>query len=98
MSRKRKQSRTPVGELLYRLILFIRRLIDAFRHVKTGGKSTERRARARAAAPPQRCPECGQEVLHSPDWRDHLEKTHEPGCSEYTRGAEGANPNQAPDQ
>ena len=51
---------------------FIRRLIDAIRHVRTGGRTTVTRARARAAAPPRPCRCCGQAVHHSADWRDHL--------------------------
>lgn len=56
----------------HRLLLFIRRLVDAVRHVRSGGRTTRTRARARAAAPPRKCPECRQPVEHSPDYRDHL--------------------------
>lgn len=54
-------------------VMFIRRLIDAFRHVRTGGKTTRRRATARAIRPAERCPACRQPVPHSPHWEDHLE-------------------------
>lgn len=56
----------------HRFIEFIRRIVEAVRHVRTGGRSTRARARARAAAPPRRCGCCGQPVQHSPDYRDHL--------------------------
>lgn len=55
---------------------FIQRLLEAFRHVRSGGKTTRRRARARAAAPPAKCPTCRQPVQHSQDWRDHIDHGH----------------------
>lgn len=58
--------------MIQRIVEFISRLIDAFRHVRTGGRTTRTRAVRRASAPPRRCPECRQAVQHSPDWRDHL--------------------------
>ncbi|HLT40329.1 MAG TPA: hypothetical protein VK034_28820 [Enhygromyxa sp.] len=72
--RSKGKPRTPIGEFFYRLLVFFRRLVDAFRHVRTGGESTWSKARARAAAPPRRCPHCQQEVSHSDDWRDHLDE------------------------
>ncbi|WP_219413943.1 hypothetical protein [Pseudonocardia nigra] len=62
--------------MIHKVIEFIRELFDAFRHVRSGGRTTVRRARRRASAPPRRCPECRQRVEHSPDWRDHLGHTH----------------------
>lgn len=59
---------------LHALIQFIRRLVDAVQHVRTGGRTTRARAVRRATAPPYRCTECRQPVLHSPDWRDHLDR------------------------
>lgn len=56
-----------------KLVMFLQRLIEAFRHVRSGGRTTRRRARARAAAPPPRCRACKQPVPHSADWRDHLD-------------------------
>lgn len=53
-------------------IQFVRRFIDAVRHVCTGGRTTRARAVRRAAAPPKRCPRCHQPVPHSSDPRDHL--------------------------
>lgn len=57
---------------LHHVVEFIRRLVDAFRHVRSGGKTTRRAAVRRATAPPRRCAECRQPVPHSDDWRDHL--------------------------
>lgn len=54
------------------VIEFIRRLIEAIQHVRTGGRTTRSRARSRAARPPRPCPTCHQPVTHSDDWRDHL--------------------------
>lgn len=59
--------------VLHRLVLFIQRLAAAFRHVRTGGASTQTAARQKAARPPRRCGECGQPTQHSPDWRDHYD-------------------------
>ncbi|MGE3414097.1 MAG: hypothetical protein AB7L91_17970 [Dehalococcoidia bacterium] len=57
----------------YRLIEFLRRFVDAVRHVRSGGRTTRARAVRRAAAPPRRCACCGGPVNHSADWRDHLD-------------------------
>lgn len=54
------------------VIEFIRRLIEAVQHIRTGGRTTRTRAVRRASAPPRRCAECHQPVPHSDDWRDHL--------------------------
>lgn len=51
---------------------FVLRIIDAFKHVRSGGRTTRTRAVRKAAAPPAKCPTCRREVPHSPDWRDHL--------------------------
>lgn len=48
-------------------IEFIRRMIAAFQHVKTGGKSTKTRARRIASRPPRKCHACGQTVQHNTD-------------------------------
>ncbi len=57
---------------MHRLIEFFRNLLDAIRHVRTGGQATRTRATRHAARPARRCGECGQKVQHSPDWRDHV--------------------------
>ena len=44
---------------MHRFIEFIRRLIDAFRHVRSGGKTTKARAQRRVARPAS-CPTCHQ--------------------------------------
>jgi hypothetical protein len=74
MTAARKRRRVGAGQWFHRLIVFVCQLVDAFRHVRSGGRTTTRRARCRAAAPPRRCPECRQFVEHSPDWRDHLDE------------------------
>lgn len=56
-----------------RILEFLRKLFDAFRHVRTGGQTTRTRARRRAARPPRRCETCHQPVHHSADYRDHLD-------------------------
>ena len=53
-------------------LVFLQRLLEAIRHVRTGGASTRARARRRAAAPPKKCRTCGQRLPHSSDYRDHL--------------------------
>jgi hypothetical protein len=70
VSRKRRTAfpRNPASSLLMSLL----RLVEAFRHVRSKGQTTRRRAVARAARPPDRCPTCRQDVPHSPDWRDHV--------------------------
>ncbi len=57
---------------MHYVIAWIERVLDAFRHVRSGGRTTRRRAVRKAAAPPRRCSECRQPVPHSSDWRDHL--------------------------
>lgn len=59
--------------MIHRIVMFFRRLLDAIRHVRTGGQSTRSRARSRAAAPPRPCTTCGQAVKTSDDWRDHID-------------------------
>jgi hypothetical protein len=54
------------------LINLLRRLIASFRHVRSGGASTRRKAARRAALPPRKCPTCRQPVPHSHDYRDHV--------------------------
>ena len=53
-------------------LVFLQRLLEAIRHVRTGGASTRAVARRRAAAPPKKCRTCGQRIPHSADYRDHL--------------------------
>lgn len=55
-----------------KFLLFVQRLLEAFRHVRTGGATTRRTAVRRAARPARRCTECRQPVPHSDDWRDHI--------------------------
>ncbi len=55
-----------------KFLQFIRRLIEAVKHVRSGGQTTVRKARRRATAPPRRCEKCHQPVQHSDDYRDHL--------------------------
>lgn len=55
-----------------KFIQWVQRLVEAFRHVRSGGQTTRTRAVRRAARPPRRCTECHQPVPHSADWRDHL--------------------------
>lgn len=62
--------------MFHKVVDFFRRLIDAFRHVRSGGQTTARRAQRRAAAPPRRCSACHQPVQHSADWQDHLHAPH----------------------
>lgn len=59
--------------MFHKLLLLIRRVADAVRHVRSGGQTTRARAVRRAAAPPRPCACCGGPVGHSPDWRDHLD-------------------------
>jgi hypothetical protein len=54
---------------------FLRRLVSAIRHVRTGGASTQRRAQKRASRPGM-CSACRQPIPQSDDWRDHLEEAH----------------------
>lgn len=54
------------------IVRLIQRIVAAFQHVRTGGRTTRTRAVRKAEAPPKRCPTCGQEVPHSADWRDHI--------------------------
>jgi hypothetical protein len=61
---------------LHRVIEFFRRLIEAFRHVRTGGASTRVAATRRARRAPGRCSTCHQPIQHSQDWRDHLDQQH----------------------
>lgn len=68
---RRRPNRTP-GHAFHVVIGALRQLVDAVRHVGTGGASTRRRAVRRAEAPPAKCPRCHQPVKHSPDWRDHI--------------------------
>lgn len=53
--------------MFHRFIEFLRRIFLAFQHVRTGGKSTRRRARRIASQPPRRCPTCRQVVGHQQD-------------------------------
>lgn len=55
-----------------KVIELIRKFIEAIRHVRSGGRTTVRAARTRAARPPKKCPACHQPVAHSTDYRDHL--------------------------
>jgi len=55
-----------------KFIEWLRKLIEAWRHVRTGGATTRRTAVRRAARPARRCTECHQPVPHSDDWRDHI--------------------------
>lgn len=57
---------------VHQTIEFIRSLVRAIRHVRTGGQSTVQTARRRAAQPARRCSQCHQPVRHSADYRDHL--------------------------
>lgn len=59
-------------KFFHHIVEFIRRLLDAVRHVRTGGKTTRVRAQRKASAPSARCASCHQPVPHSDDWRDHL--------------------------
>lgn len=65
-----------VRRVLRSLVEFLRRLFAAIQHVRTGGRTTRRRAVRRASAPLRRCSACHQPVPHSEDWRDHLEERH----------------------
>lgn len=56
-----------------KFLQFIRRLIEAVRHVRSGGQSTRTAAVRRSARPVRRCESCRQQVPHSTDWRDHLD-------------------------
>lgn len=58
------------------VVEFVRRLVAAIRHVRSGGQTTVRRAHRRAAAPARRCSACHQPIEHSQDWRDHLDEQH----------------------
>lgn len=53
-------------------IAFLVRLFEAFRHVRTGGRTTRTKAVRKTAAPPPRCPTCRQPIPRSADWRDHI--------------------------
>lgn len=53
-------------------LVLLQRLLEAFRHVRTGGASTRTRARRRAAAPPRKCPTCRRPLPHSTDYHHHL--------------------------
>lgn len=55
-----------------KVIAFFQRLVEAFKHVKSGGKTTRVKARKQAARPFRRCETCHQQVPHSADYRDHL--------------------------
>lgn len=68
----RRKTRHGTG-WFHRIIEFIRRLVEAIQHVRSGGRTTRSRARFRAAAPPRPCPTCHQPMKHSDDWRDHLD-------------------------
>lgn len=61
--------------MIHRIVEFIRRLVAAVRHVRTGGASTRTAARKRADRPPRVCRECHQPIEQSRDWRDHLGHT-----------------------
>jgi hypothetical protein len=56
----------------YSLVALIARWIEAYRHVRSGGRTTRTAAVRKATAPPRRCPTCRQPMPHSADWRDHL--------------------------
>lgn len=55
-----------------KFLLFLQRLFEAFRHVRTGGATTRQTAVRRATRPARRCDTCRQPVPHSDDWRDHI--------------------------
>jgi len=78
MTRKRSDP-GAIGRAVRRavrsVIEFLRRLVWAARHVRTGGQST-RTAAVRRAAQTQRCSACRQPIPTSGDWRDHLEEAH----------------------
>jgi len=54
------------------IVDFLRRLIASFRHVRSDGANTRRKAARRAAQPPRKCPTCRQPVSHSHDYRHHV--------------------------
>lgn len=56
----------------HNLVDFIRRFVEAVRHVCSGGQTTRRTAVRRANRPPERCETCRQPVRQSDDWRDHI--------------------------
>jgi hypothetical protein len=62
----------PRGSWFHALVVAIRRWGDAFRHVRSGGRTTRVRAIRRASAPPRRCTQCNQPIPHSRHWEDHL--------------------------
>ena len=59
--------------MIHRIIEGLRRFLGAVRHVRSGGESTRARARSRAERPPRTCRACHQPLVHSTDWRDHLQ-------------------------
>lgn len=61
-----------IGRVFHRIVEFVRQLVDAIRHVASGGQTTKRRAGRAASKPPRRCTQCHQPVWHSDDWRDHI--------------------------
>lgn len=58
---------------------WLQKILAAFQHVRTGGKSTRTRARRIATRPPRRCHACGQEMKHSTDPRDYQDVAAQ-GC------------------
>jgi hypothetical protein len=75
MTARRRSGRRPnrtAGHALHVVVAAVRALIDALRHVRTGGAATRRRAVRQAEAPPKPCPTCKRPMEHSSDWRDHL--------------------------
>jgi sugar (pentulose or hexulose) kinase len=78
MSRKRSGP-GAVWQMVRRVIRSVlaglRRLVQAVRHVGTGGQTT-RTAAVRRAARPVRCSACHQPIPQSDDWRDHLATNH----------------------
>lgn len=60
--------------MTHRIVLFFTALLDAIRHVRSGGQTTRTRARTRAAAPGPPCRSCGQPTKNSTDWHDHLHR------------------------
>lgn len=58
--------------MFHRIVRWVRRLVAAFRHVRSGGQTTRTSARREADRPPRVCRECHQPIEHSRDWRDHL--------------------------
>lgn len=61
--------------MIHRIVEFVKRLVAAIKHVRTGGATTRTAARRRAARPPTVCRTCHRPLEHSADWRDHLGHT-----------------------